>query len=58
MLARFDKVLVPELNLGQLSLLIRSKFLIDAKSLSKVEGQPFRIEELRGEIDAILGSET
>jgi 2-oxoglutarate ferredoxin oxidoreductase subunit alpha len=57
-LARFDKVLVPELNLGQLSLLIRSEFLIDAKSLSKVEGQPFRIEELRGEIDAILGSET
>ncbi|MBW2268192.1 MAG: 2-oxoacid:acceptor oxidoreductase subunit alpha [Deltaproteobacteria bacterium] len=57
-LARFDKVLVPELNLGQLSLLIRSQFLIDAKSLSKVEGQPFLVEELRAEIDAMLGLET
>ena len=53
----FKSVLVPELNLGQLSLLLRSRFLVDARPLSKVEGQPFRVEELRATIDAMLGSE-
>ena len=45
-LERFDTILVPELNLGQLSLLLRARFLIDAKTLSKVQGQPFTIEEI------------
>lgn len=57
-LARFEKVLVPELNLGQLSMLIRSEFLIDAKAFCKVEGKPFLVEELRVEINSMLGSES
>ena len=56
-LARFEKVLVPELNLGQLTPLLRSQFLVDAELLGKVEGQPFRIEEIRARIDEILGRE-
>ena len=53
-LSRFDKVLVAELNSGQLALLLRAEFLVDAKSLSKVKGQPFRIEEIRARIEATL----
>jgi len=37
---------VPELNLGQLALLLRGKYLVEARSLSKVQGQPFRISEI------------
>jgi 2-oxoglutarate ferredoxin oxidoreductase subunit alpha len=57
-LGRFEKLLVPELNLGQLSLLLRSEFLVDAQPLGKVEGQPFRVEEIRARIDALLGKES
>ena len=42
----FDKVIVPELNLGQLSRLIRAEYLVDAKSITKVMGQPFTAGEL------------
>jgi 2-oxoglutarate ferredoxin oxidoreductase subunit alpha len=42
----YPKVMVPEMNLGQLSRLLRSEFLVDAKSVSKVQGQPFRVAEL------------
>lgn len=45
-LSRFDTIIVPELNLGQLSLLLRSRFLVNAKSISKVQGQPFRVSEI------------
>ncbi len=45
-LKRFKKVLVPELNLGQLLLLIRSKYLIDAEGVNKVAGRPFQVGEL------------
>jgi 2-oxoglutarate ferredoxin oxidoreductase subunit alpha len=45
-LRSFEKVLVPELNLGQLALLLRGKYLVEARSLSKVQGQPFRISEI------------
>ncbi len=46
-LARYDTVLVPEMNLGQLSLLLRGRYLVDAKSYTKVSGLPFRAEELQ-----------
>ncbi len=42
----FEQVLVPELNTGQLVTLLRSKYLIDAQSLAKVSGQPFKISEI------------
>jgi 2-oxoglutarate ferredoxin oxidoreductase subunit alpha len=45
-LRRFKHVLVPELNLGQLRMLLRSKYLIDAQGLNKVRGQPFTIHEI------------
>jgi 2-oxoglutarate ferredoxin oxidoreductase subunit alpha len=53
-LGRFDQVLVPELNAGQLALLLRAKFLIDIKSLSKIQGQPFKVQEIRTRIDELL----
>src|SRR5437764_10036299 len=40
-LRRFKRVLVPELNSGQLSLLLRAAFLVDAVGLNKVQGRPF-----------------
>jgi 2-oxoglutarate ferredoxin oxidoreductase subunit alpha len=45
-LARYPKVLVPEMNLGQLSRMLRAEFLVDAKSVSKVRGAPFTAGEL------------
>jgi 2-oxoglutarate ferredoxin oxidoreductase subunit alpha len=54
-LRSYKKVLIPELNTGQLSLLIRGKFLIDAIPFNKVTGQPFKIRELQGKIDEVLG---
>jgi 2-oxoglutarate ferredoxin oxidoreductase subunit alpha len=46
-LARYERVLVPEMNLGQLSLLLRARYLVDAKSYTKVSGLPFKAEELQ-----------
>jgi len=51
-LAGYRTILVPEANLGQLSRLIRAEFLVDARSLSKVQGVPFRAGEIE---EAILG---
>ena len=42
----FRQMLIPELNLGQLLMLIRAKYLVDAKGLNKVRGQPFTISEV------------
>ena len=56
-LGSFDKVLVPELNAGQLALLLRARFLIDAISLSKIQGQPFKVQEIRTRIDELLRDE-
>jgi len=49
-LARFEHVLVPEMNLGQLSKLVRAEFLVDAVSLTKVQGVPFRAAEIEDAI--------
>jgi 2-oxoglutarate ferredoxin oxidoreductase subunit alpha len=45
-LGRYEQVLVPELNMGQLRMLIRSKYLVDAIGLNKVKGKPFTVSEL------------
>ncbi|HSA58461.1 MAG TPA: 2-oxoacid:acceptor oxidoreductase subunit alpha [bacterium] len=45
-LSRFETIVVPELNLGQLSLLLRAKYLVDAHSLNKLQGQPFKVGEI------------
>ena len=52
----YDRVLIPELNLGQLSFIIRSRFLVDAISLNKIQGKPFKIREVMAKIDEILSS--
>jgi len=53
-LKRFKKVMVAELNLGQLNLLIRSRFVIDTVGLNKVQGKPFKISEILKKIDEVL----
>lgn len=53
-LGRFDKILVPELNLGQLAMLLRAKFLVPAISHSKVKGKPFKISEIIDKVEEVL----
>jgi 2-oxoglutarate ferredoxin oxidoreductase subunit alpha len=54
---RYRKVLVPEMNLGQLLLLLRAKYLVDAQGFNKIQGQPFKISELENKIQEIVGSQ-
>lgn len=54
MLKRYSKVLIPELNMGQLLTLIRSKYLVDARGLNKVKGKPFLVSEVADAIDTVL----
>jgi 2-oxoglutarate ferredoxin oxidoreductase subunit alpha len=54
-LRRYRKVLVPELNMGQLLWLLRAKYLVDAVGYPKVQGKPFKQAELEAKIDEILG---
>ena len=49
-LGRFRRVIVPELNSGQLAMLVRAKFLVDARSLAKVQGLPFSSQELEAHV--------
>jgi 2-oxoglutarate ferredoxin oxidoreductase subunit alpha len=48
-------VLIPENNLGQLRLLVRGKYLVDAAGLNRVTGRPFTISEVEAEIERLLG---
>ncbi len=54
MLRAYDRVLIPEMNLGQLAMLIRAKYLIDAVSYDKVNGMPFKAAELADVIAATI----
>ncbi|MFT7836350.1 2-oxoacid:acceptor oxidoreductase subunit alpha [Saccharothrix sp. BKS2] len=55
-LKRYDRVIVPEMNLGQLALLLRARYLVDAISYTKVQGLPFKAEELQDVLaDVIKG---
>ncbi|MFV0306443.1 MAG: 2-oxoacid:acceptor oxidoreductase subunit alpha [Desertimonas sp.] len=56
-LGRYRKVLVPELNKGQLSRVVRAEYLVDARSLSKVQGLPFIAREIEDAIDGLLAEE-
>jgi 2-oxoglutarate/2-oxoacid ferredoxin oxidoreductase subunit alpha len=53
-LASYQKVLIPEMNLGQLAMLIRAKYLVDAVSYDKVNGMPFKAAELADVIAATI----
>ena len=53
-LVKFQKVMIPELNLGQLAMIIRSKFLVNAISFSKVQGKPFTQTEVYHKITELI----
>ena len=54
-LKRYRKVLVPELNMGQLLWVLRAKYLVDAVGLNKIQGRPFKQNELEQKIEEMLG---
>ena len=54
LLSNFEKVLVPEMNLGQLSRLLRAEYLVDVISFSKLRGRPFLVSEIRNRILELL----
>jgi len=53
-MGRFEKVLIPELNMGQLNVLLRSQLLVDTIPFNKVQGQPFKVKELTKKIHELL----
>jgi 2-oxoglutarate ferredoxin oxidoreductase subunit alpha len=57
-LKSYDKVLVPEMNMGQLSLLLRSKYLVDAIGFNVVRGLPIKAAELADAITALMADRT
>jgi 2-oxoglutarate ferredoxin oxidoreductase subunit alpha len=55
-LARYDRVICPEMNLGQLALLLRAKYLVDVQSHTQVRGLPFRAAELAAVVQDVIDS--
>ena len=54
-LRRYKKILCPELNMGQLSKILRNEFLVDIESFNKIQGLPFKSSEIENRISKILG---
>ena len=54
MLRRYPTVVAPEMNMGQLALLLRGKYLVDVQSVTKVAGMAFLADELEAIIDAAV----
>jgi len=54
-LKRYKKILCPELNMGQLSKILRNEFLVDIESFNKIQGLPFKSSEIENRISKILG---
>jgi 2-oxoglutarate ferredoxin oxidoreductase subunit alpha len=54
-LKRYDRVLMPEINLGQMRMLVRARYLVDAIGLNKVSGRPFTISEVEAKITELAG---
>ncbi len=54
---RFQKVLVPEMNMGQLLMILRAKYLVDAQGYNKIQGKPFKTSEIEHKIEEMLGLE-
>jgi 2-oxoglutarate ferredoxin oxidoreductase subunit alpha len=57
MLGRYRRVLVPEINLGQLVRLLRAEYLVDAIGFNKVQGRPFRVSEIAERCRKLLRNE-
>ncbi len=56
-LARYARVVIPEMNLGQLALLIRARYLVDAISVTQVRGMPFKADELAEMLQGVITHE-
>ncbi len=56
-LKRYKKVLVPEMNTGQLAFLLRGRYLRDVVSFTKVQGKPFKVSEIKARADEVLAGE-
>lgn len=56
LLKRFERVLVPEMNLGQLVKILRSEYLVPAESFTKIKGMPFKIDEIEEKIRQVMES--
>jgi 2-oxoglutarate ferredoxin oxidoreductase subunit alpha len=54
-LTHYRKVVVPEMNMGQLLWVLRAKYLVDAEGLNKIQGKPFKQSEVEGKIEQVLG---
>ncbi|MFE3110649.1 2-oxoacid:acceptor oxidoreductase subunit alpha [Kitasatospora indigofera] len=55
-LKRYEQVIVPEMNLGQLSMLLRARYLVDARSYNQVRGLPFKAVQLADVLQAAIGT--
>src|ERR1700690_1438191 len=53
-LKRYKKVLVPEMNMGQLVMILRAKYLVDAQGYNKIQGKPFKTSEIEQKIEEML----
>jgi len=56
-LGRYDRILVPEMNMGQLVMVLRAKFLVDAQGYNKIQGKPFKQSEIERKIEEILAAD-
>jgi 2-oxoglutarate ferredoxin oxidoreductase subunit alpha len=56
-ISRFDRILIPEMNLGQLLMLVRARYLVDAMGLNQVTGRPFKIAQIEQKINELVRSE-
>jgi 2-oxoglutarate ferredoxin oxidoreductase subunit alpha len=54
-LKRYRKVVVPEMNLGQLVMVLRAKYMVDAIPYTKVQGKPFKQAEVEAKIEELVG---
>ena len=54
-LKRYRRVVVPEMNMGQLLWVLRAKYLVDAEGFNKIQGKPFKQSEIEGKIEQVLG---
>jgi len=55
-LKRYRRVVVPEMNMGQLLWVLRAKYLVDAEGFNKIQGKPFKQSEIEGKIEEVLRS--
>jgi 2-oxoglutarate/2-oxoacid ferredoxin oxidoreductase subunit alpha len=56
-LKKYDRVIVPEMNMGQLLIVLRSKFLVPAEGFNKIQGKPFKVKEILDRINMVLSEQ-